>query len=86
MDYILPQNSKIYSINTDEPDTSRSLHVKESEDSEGVLTIGALTSLLFGFKTVEEIALEENVILTEHLSEELKKIQPFTRVYLNEVV
>ena len=89
LDYILPQNSKIweiYSINTDEPDNSRSLHVKESEDSEGVLTIGALTSLLFGFKTVEEIALEENVILTEHLSEELKKIQPFTRVYLNEVV
>lgn len=88
LDYILPQNSKVWQIQGDHTETTASctLEVKETEDSEGVLTIGALTSLLFGYKTVEEIATEENVILTEHLSEELKKIQPLNQIYLNEVV
>ena len=88
LDYILPQNSKVWQIQGDHTKTTASctLEVKETEDSEGVLTIGALTSLVFGYKTVEEIATEENVILTEHLSEELKKIQPLSQIYLNEVV
>lgn len=88
LDYILPQNSKVWEIYNDlnSPDTPNVLHVKETEDSEGVLTIGALTSFVFGYKTLEEIAKEENVILTDHLAEELKKLKPLNRIYLNEVV
>lgn len=56
------------------------------ENSEGTLTIAALASLIFGSKTVEEICMEEGVEMTERMKEELKKIIPLSRIYLNEVV
>ena len=58
----------------------------ETEDSEGVLSIAAFTSLVFGYKEIEEIAKEPGVFLTEHLIDELKKIQPLQKIYLNEIV
>lgn len=66
--------------------TSGDLLIKETEDSEGVLTIAALTSLLFGYKSVEEAAEEQGVYLTERLMEELRKIKALKSVYLNEIV
>ena len=56
------------------------------ENSEGTLTIAALASLIFGSKTVEEICMEEGVEMTERMKEELRKIIPLSRIYLNEVV
>lgn len=56
------------------------------ENSEGTLTIDALGSLIFGSKTVEEIAGEKGVIMTERLKGELKKIVPLSRIFLNEIV
>lgn len=85
LDTILTQNSRIWRI-WGGYDDSRKIHVQETEDSEGVLTIGALTSLLFGYKTIEEIRREENVILPEHLAGELGKLQVLDKVFLNEIV
>lgn len=85
LDSILPQNSRIWRIWGGEADGGK-VHVRETEDSEGVLTIGALTSLLFGYRSVEEAAQEEDVIITEHLKEELKKVQVLKNVWLNEIV
>ena len=62
------------------------VRVRETEDSEGVLTIGALTSLLFGYRTIEEAAQEEDVIMTEHLKAEMKKLKVLKNVWLNEIV
>lgn len=62
------------------------IFIRETEDSEGVLTIAALTSFLFGYKSVEEIACEEDVFLSERLKEELRKIQTLDKIYLNEIV
>lgn len=85
LDSILPQNSRIYRIQGGE-NTEWKVQVRETEDSEGVLTIGALTSLLFGYRTIEEITEEEDVILTEQLKKEFEKLQPLQRVWLNEIV
>ena len=85
LDSIITQNSRIWRIQN-VSDESRKIQVRETEDSEGVLTIGALTSLLFGYKTMDEICEEENVILTEHLIQELGKLQVLNRIYLNEIV
>lgn len=85
LDSILTQNSRIYRIQADET-TEWKVQVKETEDSEGALTIGALTSLLFGYRGIEEIAAKEDVILTEHLKKELRKLQPLERIWLNEIV
>lgn len=67
-------------------DCETKIYVRETEDSEGVLSIAALTSLLFGYKSVEEVAEEPDVFLSERLMGELKKIQPFDKIYLNEIV
>ena len=85
LDSILTQNSRVWKL--------QSSPIGESEEGEeavkeadGVLSIAALTSLLFGYKSVEEVAEEPDVFLSERLKGELKKIQPFDKIYLNEIV
>jgi len=85
LDSILPQNSRIWRIRGGE-ETGWKVRVRETEDSEGVLTIGALTGLLFGYRTVEEASQEEDVIMTEHLKAEMEKLQVLRNVWLNEIV
>lgn len=85
LDSILVQNSRIWRICSKEEDAGK-VRVRETEDSQGVLTIAALTSLLFGMKSVEEVAMEEGVFLSAYLQEELQKLEPLGKVYLNELV
>lgn len=85
LDSILTQNSRIYRIQGGAA-SSRCVQVQETEDSEGVLTIGALAGLLFGYRRIEELEGEEGVILTGHLKTELGKLQTLNRVWLNEIV
>ena len=56
------------------------------ENSEGTVTIAALTSLLFGAKTVEQVCEEDGVLMSERMKGELEKIIPLSKIYLNEVV
>ena len=56
------------------------------ENSEGTITIAALSSLLFGAKTVEEICEEDGVKMSERMKGEMKKIIPLSKIYLNEIV
>lgn len=53
---------------------------KERECSCGLIAIGELTSRLFGYPSKEDAALEKE------LSEQLEKIVPLSKVFLNEVV
>lgn len=85
LDSILSGNSRIWRIWGGEA-TGWKVRVRETEDSEGVLTIGALTSLLFGYQSIAEVAQEDHVIITEHLKVELEKLQALKNVWLNEIV
>lgn len=85
LDSILPQNSRIWRIRGG-ADTNRKVLAQETEDSEGVITIGALAGLLFGYRSVKEAAREEDVFMTEHLKRELEKLQVLKTVCLNEIV
>ncbi len=58
----------------------------KEENSEGTISIAALASLVFGAKTVEEVCLEEGVLMTDRLREELGKIIPLSKICLNETV
>lgn len=86
------QNNRIWHLETGKETSeagavrSNQVWVRETEDSQGVLTIGALTSFLFGYKSIEEICEEEDVILTESLKCELQKIEVLDRIFLNEIV
>lgn len=56
------------------------------ENSEGTLTVAALTSLVFGVKTAEEICADGDAVMSDRMKEELDKIIPLSQIYLNETV
>lgn len=84
IDPLITENSRVWKVTSSEGETK--LHVRETEDSEGVLPIAGLTELLFGRMTPEELETQEGVIMTGHLAGELSKITKLTRVCFNEVV
>lgn len=56
------------------------------ENSEGTITVAALASFVFGAKSIEEICKEDGVDMTDRMKEELGKIIPLSKIYLNETV
>lgn len=84
-DSVIPENSRCIMLTGTEFSGVMLMEGKE-ENSEGILTIGALTGLIFGEKSVEEIALEEGVSMTERMKEELEKLIPLSAIYINEAV
>lgn len=56
------------------------------ENSEGTITVAALASLVFGAKSVEEVCQEDGVDMTDRMKDELEKIIPLSKIYLNETV
>lgn len=84
IDPLITGNNKIWKLQNTEG--SDRLQVQETEDSQGVITIEALTELLFGSRELQEIAKEKEVILPESLIQELRKLEVLRYVYLNEIV
>lgn len=84
IDPLIRQNSRVWRVRSASGETC--LNVSETEDSEGVIPAAELTELLFGVKTAEEIGCSEHVILSEHLAQELEKIEKLSSVFINEVV
>ena len=58
----------------------------KEENSEGTITVAALTSLLFGAKSVEEVCEEEGVRMSDRMRSEMEKLIPLSEIYLNEAV
>ena len=84
IDPIIHENSRVWRLTS--PAGEEQLHVRETEDSEGILTVDALTEFLFGRIDTDELSDRKGVVMTEHLSEELQKITKLTKIFLNEVV
>ena len=84
IDPLIRQNSRVWRVTSAYGELK--LHVRETEDSEGVLPVDLLTELLFGRVETAKLADDDRVVMTEHLTEELDKITKFTKIFLNEVV
>lgn len=84
IDPIIHQNSRIWKLLS--PEGESGVSVEETEDSEGIIPVAELTEFLFGRIGTEELQKREGVILTERLNRELKKIQPLSKTFFNEVV
>ena len=84
IDPLIRQNSRVWRVTSGTDETE--LHVRDTEDSEGVLPVAALTELLFGRVTADELAGQDEVIMTAGLARELDKITKLANVFLNEVV
>lgn len=85
VDPIIEENNKILLLTGTEYSGVMLMEGKP-EQSEGVITIEALGSLVFGAKTVDEVAQEEGVSMSDRLMEKLRKIVPLSKIYLNEIV
>lgn len=84
IDPLISQNNRI--VNMRYCNDKKKMEIRETENSDGVITIDAFTSFIFGYCSIDEIALEEGVILSESLKEEFSKIKQLNHVFLNEVV
>ncbi|MEF9999238.1 MAG: GNAT family N-acetyltransferase [Lachnospiraceae bacterium] len=83
-DSILEQNTQTFMIQGDARGITVTKVVRSK--SQGEISIAALTSFIFGDKTLEELECEEGISLSSHLQREFAKIIPFSRIYLNEIV
>ena len=84
IDPVIPRNSRMWKLESGKEEEA--VHVRETEDSEGVLPVAELTELLFGRVRPGELKGREGVILSGRLEAELGKIRKLTKVFLNEVV
>ena len=84
-DPIIPENNQVFML-TGTEFSGVMLMEGKPENSEGTLTVEALTKLVFGRVSPDDIEKEEGVTATERMKEELKKIVPLSPIYLNEVV
>ena len=84
IDPLIRGNSRVWRITSEADETK--IHVRETEDSEGVLPVDALTEYLFGRKSITETAEADGVMVTERLALELEKITKLTKIFLNEIV
>lgn len=84
IDPLIRGNSRVWQISSGEDETE--IHVRETEDSEGVIPISSLTEFLFGQTDLLHLQDQEGVIISGRLAAELDKIIRLTRVFLNEIV
>lgn len=84
IDSIITKNSRVWKLYSGPGEEE--IHVRETEDSEGVIPAAELTELLFGRVPVREIGKRPGVILTERLESELEKIRKLDKTFFNEVV
>lgn len=84
-DPLIEENNRCFTITGTEYSGVMLMEGKR-KNSEGTLTAAALTELVFGAKDVRELALEEGVEMSPRLMEELQKIEPLSKIYLNEIV
>lgn len=84
-DPLIRENDQCFLL-TGTKDRGISVATEDRKNSEGTITIAALTCLLFGAKETGQIEADENVVLTGRLKTELEKIEPLTKIFLNEVV
>lgn len=84
IDPLLAQNNRI--LRVEYQTEEKEMTVCDTEDSDGVFTIDSFTSVIFGYRTLEEIEQDDGVILTEKLKSEFAKLRLLNKIFLNEIV
>lgn len=62
------------------------MHPAQESESEGAISIAALTSFLFGYYSLEESLLKEGDRIPQGVQKELEKMSPISPLFLNEIV
>lgn len=84
-DSILEENNKSYIVSGTE--NSKAMIMEgPGTNSEGSLPIAAFTSFIFGSISVDELKNEKDVVMSERMADEFKKIIPLSPILIDEVV
>lgn len=87
-DPVIRENNKIYNVRGNEERimvrTRPCIHGKQSEIQR--ISIGAFTSILFGYKSLEKIEEEEQETFSAEFKEAVSRLNPLKRVFINEIV
>lgn len=84
IDPIIQGNSRVWQISSGIDEME--IHVRETEDSEGVIPISSMTEFLFGQTDLLHLCEQDGVIISDRLAAELDKITRLTKIFLNEIV
>lgn len=88
VDPVIRENNKIYMVRGNE----ERMMVRTKQIIKGKyagiqrISVGALTSILFGYKSLEKIEEEEQEEFSTEFKEAVRKINPLQKVFLNEIV
>ena len=87
-DPVIRENNKVFILRGNEEHIvvrTRPLVKGKYEDLQ-LISVDALLSIVFGYKEIEQIEKEEQEFFTEDFKNEISRLLPLNRVFLNEVV
>lgn len=88
VDPVIRENNKIFQIRGNQEHLvarTRPL-VKGKHENVQKISVSALTTILFGYKPIEKVEEEEQEMFSAEFKEQIGKLVPLDRVFLNEVV
>lgn len=84
-DPIIAENNGCFHLTAAAGKSVRAVKMIERQEADSI-TIAALASLLFGYLGLDEIISEEGVSLSAETAAQLEKLQPLSKIFLNEIV
>ncbi len=84
-DPILAENNRCIRL-TGEAGGNLTVQDARSEDGEGKLPVAVLNQFVFGAESADALAQDKETEVSSHMVEELQKIVPLSKIFLNEVV
>jgi len=85
IDFIIKENNVCVHLQAEKGEYIK-VSMAETNSKADAISIAALTSLMFGYLEVDEILLEEGVSISEAGAAQLRKMEPLSKIFLNEVV
>ena len=88
VDPVIRENNKIFSIkgNKEHLVVRTKPIAKGKSDGIQMISVDALTTILFGYKSLEKVEEEEQEKFSAEFKESISKLQPLNRILLNEIV
>ena len=88
VDPIIRDNNKLFLIkgNSERIVVRTKPWMKGKYDEIQKISIDALTSIVFGYKSLEKIEEEEQEVFTREFKEAVSKLEPLNKIFLNEIV
>lgn len=88
VDPVIRENNKLFIIkgNSERIVVRTKPWVRGKYDDVQKISIDALTSIVFGYKTLEKIEEEEQEVFSKEFKESISKLEPLNKIFLNEIV